>query len=71
MELTNREIWTVLHGLLFGSAFLLAFAGGLAGLWSLRPEWVTSEGVQERMRRLIAGVSSMALLAWVTVVTGT
>ena len=71
MELTTREIWTVLHGLLFGSAFLLAFAGGLAGLWSLRPEWVTSEGVQERMRRLWFGVTSMALLAWVTVVTGT
>jgi len=71
MELTNREAWTVLHGLVFGSVFLLAFAGGLAGLWSLRPELVTVAGVQERLRRLMAGVWAMAIIAWVTVVTGT
>jgi hypothetical protein len=71
MELTSREAWTVLHGLLFGSVFLLAFAGGLAGLWSLRPELVTVAGVQERLRRLWAGVWAMAIIAWVTVVTGT
>jgi hypothetical protein len=34
MSLTSRELWTVLHGLVFGSLFLLAFAGGLAGLYS-------------------------------------
>ena len=41
MELSNRETWATLHGMVFGALFLLAFAGGLAGLWSLRPEWVT------------------------------
>ena len=71
MELTGREVWTVLHGLLFGSVFLLAFAGGLAGLWSLRGELVTVAGIQERLRRLWAGVWSMAIIAWVTVITGT
>jgi len=57
--------------MVFGSLFLLAFAGGLAGLWSLRPEWITISGLQERMVRLKIGVTSMALIAWVTVVTGT
>ena len=71
MELTGKEVWTVLHGLLFGSGFLLAFAGGLAGLWSLRGELVTVAGIQERLRRLWAGVWAMALIAWVTVITGT
>ena len=71
MELTNRETWTVLHGLVFGSVFLLAFAGGLAGLWSLRPELVTVAGIEERLRRLLAGVWAMAIVAWITVVTGT
>jgi hypothetical protein len=71
MELSGRETWTVLHGLIFGSVFLLAFAGGLAGLWSLRGELVTVAGIQERLRRLRAGVWSMALIAWVTVITGT
>ncbi len=43
MSVTGRELWTVLHGLVFGSLFLLAFAGGLAGLYSLRPEWVSAQ----------------------------
>jgi hypothetical protein len=32
MELTNREFWGLIHGMGFGALFLLAFAGGLAGL---------------------------------------
>ncbi len=71
MDLTNRETWAALHGMVLGAIFLLAFAGGLAGLWSLRPEWVTVHGLQERMFRLKAGVVTMAVVAWVTVVTGT
>jgi hypothetical protein len=71
MDLTGREIWTVFHGLLFGGVFLLAFAGGLAGLWSLRAELVTVAGARERVRRLLLGTWTMALMAWVTVVSGT
>lgn len=71
MDLTNREAWTAAHGMIFGAVFLLAFAGGLASLWSLRPEWVTRRGLHERMIRLRVGVTAMALVAWVTVVTGT
>lgn len=68
MELSNREAWAALHGMFFGALFLLAFAGGLAGLWSLRPEWVMANGLQERMLRLKVGVTAMAITAWVTVV---
>ncbi|MBI1885735.1 MAG: hypothetical protein HYS09_05415 [Chloroflexi bacterium] len=71
MEVSNRETWAALHGMFFGAIFLIAFAGGLAGLWSLRPEWVTVNGIRERMFRLKVGVSVMAAVAWVTVVTGT
>lgn len=71
MELTDRETWTALHGMVFGAIFLLAFAGGFAGLWSLRPEWVTVQGLSERMNRLKIGVSTMAVVAWLTVATGT
>src|SRR2546425_4066678 len=70
MSVSSRELWTVLHGLIFGSLFLLAFAGGLAGLYSLRPEWVTVAGICERLRRLLAGTWLMAVLAWVTVLSG-
>ncbi len=71
MELSDRETWAALHGMVFGAIFLLAFAGGVAGLWSLRPEWVTVTGLQERMTRLRIGVTTMAIVAWVTVITGT
>lgn len=71
MDMTNREVWALFHGILFGGAFLLAFAGGLAGLWSFRRELVTPEGIRERLRRLQLGVWSMAALAWLTVMVGT
>lgn len=71
MSVTTRELWTVLHGLIFGSLFLLAFAGGIAGLYSLRPDWVTIAGIRERLRRLLAGTWVMAAVAWITVLSGT
>lgn len=71
MEISNRELWTVIHGMGFGALFLLAFAGGLAGLYSLRPEWVTIAGLQERLVRLKTGLWAMAAIAWATVITGT
>lgn len=71
MLLNTREFWTVLHGLIFGSLYLLAFAGGAAGLWSLRPGLLTEEGVKERLRRLKTGVWTMAMTCWLTVISGT
>lgn len=71
MELTGRESWAIIHGMVLGAVFLLAFAGGLAGLWSLRPEYVTVTGMRERMHRLIAGTWIMAIVAWLTLIVGT
>ncbi|MEP7378258.1 MAG: hypothetical protein ABI725_01710 [Chloroflexota bacterium] len=71
MQLTDREWWAVIHGLILGTGFLLAFAGGLVGLWSLRAKYLTVEGVRERLPRLGLWTSLMALVAWLTVFTGT
>jgi len=71
MHFTGREWWALIHGMILGAAFLLAFGGGLAGLWSLKANLVTREGVLERMRRLKVGVVTMAVAAWLTVITGT
>ena len=71
MHFTGREWWTLIHGMGFGAVFLLAFAGGLAGLYSLRPELLTPTGVAERMRRLQVGVVAMAVAAWGVVITWT
>jgi lipopolysaccharide export LptBFGC system permease protein LptF len=71
MELTERELWAIVHGLGLGTLFLLAFAGGLAGIWSLREKYLTAEGMQERSPRLVLGTTIMAVVAWLTVITGT
>jgi hypothetical protein len=71
MSFTNREWWGLIHGMGLGALFLLAFAGGLAGLYSLKSALITPEGVAERMRRLKVGVVAMAIAAWLTVLTGT
>jgi hypothetical protein len=69
--LTVRETWALVHGMILGALFLLAFGGGLAGLYSLREQLVTSEGIRERMPRLLIGTWVMAVVAWLTVLTGT
>lgn len=71
MVMTAKEIWTLIHGMGFGALFLLGFAGGLAGLYSLRPALITTAGIKERVTRLTAGTWAMAIAAWGTVITGT
>ena len=71
MDLSTREFWALIHGLILGGGFLVAFAGGLAGLYSLRPGLLTERGLAERTRRLIVGTTTMAAVAWTTVITGT
>src|SRR6266545_856245 len=63
MELTQREAWTVIHGMVLGALFLLSFAGGLAGLYSLRPELITTTGIQERLPRLRIGTWLTPIIA--------
>jgi len=51
MHLSSHEWWGLIHGMVLGALFLLAFAGGLADLYSLRPALVTTAGITERIRR--------------------
>jgi hypothetical protein len=71
MNITDREFWTLVHGMGFGAMYLLAFAGGVAGLYSFSTKLVTPEGVSERMMRLRWGTVVMASLVWLTVIVGT
>jgi hypothetical protein len=70
MSLTDREWWAVIHGMILGAIFLLAFAGGIAEFWSLRQGELTDAGVVRRTRRLAIGTWAMAAAAWLTVMTG-
>ena len=71
MGISLHEGWTVLHGTLFGAALLLAFVGGLAGLYGLMPGQGVSREAVKHILRLKIMVWSAALIAWVTVITGT
>jgi uncharacterized membrane protein len=71
LNFTDRELWTLVHGMGFGALYLLAFAGGVAGLYSMRPEFLTTAGIKERAVRLRWGAVAMAALVWLTVIVGT
>ena len=71
MHITDRELWTLVHGMGFGALYLLAFAGGIAGLYSLRTKLVTVEGILDRVSRLRWGSAVMAVCVWLTVIVGT
>jgi hypothetical protein len=70
LTISLREGWAVLHGTLFGAALLLAFAGGLAGLYGLRPEWDAAPKIEKHILGLKIMVWGAALIAWGTVMTG-
>lgn len=70
MHLTNREIWALVHGLLIGGPFLLAFTGGLVALVGLRSEYLTAEGIRDRVAQLRIGATVMAVMAWAIVLIG-
>ena len=71
MVMTTRELWTVIHGIGFGAIFLVTFAGILAELYTFRSRLLKGAGIQERKWRLIAGTSILALILWITVISGT
>ena len=62
---------TVVHGMVFGSVFLLGFSAGLVALYSLRAAWMTPQGREVRARRLPAYTWIMAASLWFTVLSGT
>jgi hypothetical protein len=70
MDLTFREIWALVHGLMIGGPFLLAFAGALVALAGLRADHLTETGIDVRVRQLRIGTCVMAAMAWSIVLIG-
>ena len=70
MELTYREIWALVHGLVIGGPFLLAFAGGVVALAGLRADHLTAAGIEDRVKRLRLGTVVLAGMAWTIVLIG-
>lgn len=71
MELNNRETWAIVHGVVFGTLFLLGFSGLFFGLWGFRAAALTPEGIASRAGKLATGAWVMAAIAWFAVFSGT
>jgi hypothetical protein len=70
MEITQRSLWTLIHGMGFGALYLLACSGALVELWR-RWSPAPQPGVtaaDERFLRIYFAL--MAALAWFAVLTG-
>jgi hypothetical protein len=71
MELTTRSLWTLIHGMGFGALYLLACSGALIELWRRYAPSATTPITTHDERFLRLYLLAMAMLAWITVLTGT
>jgi hypothetical protein len=70
MELSARELVTVIHGLVFGFIFLLGFSGALYAVYSMRAEWLTTEGLAKTVNIIKIYLWGLAISVWGAVLTG-
>ncbi|HQT79514.1 MAG TPA: hypothetical protein PLD10_20915 [Rhodopila sp.] len=71
MEISTRDLITVLHGMGFGTLFMLAFSGAIGVIYATAvagPGWQVSRWDRRMFRFYLV---SMAALAWLTVLSGT
>jgi len=71
MEITIRDLITVLHGMGFGALFMLAFSGALAELYRMSAPSAATVAPSSREQTLLAiYLISMVVLAWLAVLSG-
>ena len=51
MEISTRDLWTVFHGMGFGTLFMLAFSGAVAELYRMSAPGVPAQ-VSDQLRRV-------------------
>lgn len=68
MQVTVRELWTMVHGLGFGALYLLACSGALVELWRMTVGRGEMTVGQERFLKVY--LLAMVVLAWGAVLTG-
>jgi hypothetical protein len=66
----TRELWTVLHGMIFGAIFLLGYTGAMYGVYLMKPEWLTTDGTSSNVKFLRVSLWVLAGTAWAAVITG-
>jgi hypothetical protein len=70
MEISTRDLWTVLHGMGFGALFMLAFSGALAELYRLSGPNAAVQVSDREQLLLKLYLVVMVVLAWLTVISG-
>jgi len=70
MEITTRDLITVLHGMGFGALFMLAFSGALAELYRISAPGAPTVMSAREQTALKFFLVAMVILAWLTVFTG-
>lgn len=68
MEMTARELWTMIHGMGFGGLYLLACTGAIVALG--RGSNPAGRATSNEHRFLQVYLLVMAVLAWLAVLTG-
>ena len=70
MEITVRGLWTMIHGIGFGALYLMACSGALVEFYRRYRSPLGPEIEVEDERFLRIYLAAMAVLAWLTVLTG-
>lgn len=68
MQISMRELWTVIHGLGFGALYLLVYSGALIELHRYTNSSTASTSGEERFLNVY--LIMMVLLAWAAVLMG-
>jgi hypothetical protein len=70
MEISFRDLMTVLHGMGFGALFMLAFSGALAELYRMSAPGAPVQPSARHQSLLKLYLSAMVILAWAAVLSG-
>ena len=70
MEISVRDLWTVLHGMGFGALFMLAFTGAI--VWLVRMGAPGSPAIPSPKEQIMLRIYlvGMVVLAWASVISG-
>jgi uncharacterized membrane protein len=70
VEISTRDLVTVLHGMGFGALFMLAFSGAIAELYRMSAVAVPVQPTDREQTLLAVYLIGMAVLAWLAVFSG-
>jgi len=70
MEITERSLWTMIHGMGFGALYLLLCSGAIVELWRRYSPAAESPVSSRDERFMRIYLVTMAVLAWLAVLSG-